>query len=78
VMTAVYKRIDAQNKTDSVAAREALINYGIKFIKLDAKEKPEWIKLGDAVINEMIAKYNYDKAFYQAVMAKKPDAPKLH
>ena len=78
VMTKVYKTIDAQNKIDSEAAREALINQGVKFVKLNVKEKPEWIKLGDLVINEMINKYNYNKELYQAVMVNKTDAPELH
>lgn len=78
VMTKVYKTIDAQNKTDSEDARQALINQGVKFVKLSAQEKPEWIKTGDQVIKEMTEKYNYNKEFYQAVMVHKPDVPKLH
>ncbi len=78
VMTDVYKNIDDQNKTDNEAAREALVNQGVKFIKLDNKEKSEWIKTGDLVINEMIEKYKYNKALYKAVMINRPNAPKLH
>ncbi len=78
VMTKVYKKIDDKNKADNKAAREALINQGIKFVKLNGKEKLEWIKVGDLVINEMIGKYNYNKDLYQAIMANKPNAPKLH
>jgi TRAP-type C4-dicarboxylate transport system substrate-binding protein len=71
VMTKVYKKIDAHNKTDSVAAREALKNNGVKFIKLSAKEKNEWFQAGDAVTEEMTTKYHYDDAFYRAVSAHK-------
>ncbi|MDH5766806.1 MAG: TRAP transporter substrate-binding protein DctP [Gammaproteobacteria bacterium] len=78
VMTKVYKNIDDQNKIDNNAAREALINQGVKFVKLDDKEKSEWIKAGDFVINEMIEKYKYNKALYNAVMVNRPDAPKIH
>ena len=78
VMTKVYKNIDKQNKIDNKAAREALINQGVKFVKLNGKEKPEWVRTGDLVINEMIEKYKYDKDLYKAIMVNKPDAPKLH
>jgi len=78
VMTRVYKKIDEQNKIDNVAARNAIANLGVKFVKLSDKEKAEWMKAGDFVINEMIDKYKYNKKLYQAVMAHKPDAPKLH
>jgi len=78
VMTKVYKKIDNQNKIDNKAARQALINQGVKFIKLNGKEKPEWMRTGDLVINEMIEKYKYDKALYQAIMINRPGAPTLH
>ncbi len=77
VMGDVYKRIDEQNKVDNVAARQALINQGVKFIKLGDKEKENWDKLGDSVINDMIIKYNYSKDLYESVTVNKPDAPKL-
>lgn len=77
VMTKVYKKIDEQNKVDNIAAREALINQGVKFIKLTEKEKVEWEKVDDFVIKEMIKKYNYNKALYEAVTVNKPDAPRL-
>ena len=77
VMTDVYRKIDQHNKADDLAARQALKNQGVKFITLNAKEKPEWYRTGDIVIREMIDKYNYDKNIYKAVMANKPDAPGL-
>jgi TRAP-type C4-dicarboxylate transport system substrate-binding protein len=77
VMGKVYKRIDEQNKVDNVAARQALINQGVKFVKLSDKEKEEWDKLGVSVTNDMIGKYNYSKDLYEAVTVNKPDAPKL-
>jgi TRAP-type C4-dicarboxylate transport system substrate-binding protein len=77
VMGKVYKRIDEQNKVDNVAARQALINQGVKFVKLSDKEKEEWDKLGVSVTNDMIGKYKYSKDLYEAVTVNKPDAPKL-
>jgi len=77
VMGKVYKKIDEQNRVDNIAARKALTNQGVKFVKLTAEEKENWDKLGDSVINEMIRKYSYSKDLYKAVTVNKPDAPKL-
>lgn len=77
VMGKVYKRIDEQNKVDNVAARQALINQGVKFVELSDKEKEEWDKLGVSVTNEMVKKYKYSKDLYKAVTLNKPGAEKL-
>lgn len=78
VMGKVYKKIDEQNKVDNIAARQALINQGVKFVKLSENEKEEWEKIDDFVIKEMIKKYQYNKALYKAVTVNKSDAPKLN
>jgi len=78
VMEGVYKKIDEQNRVDNIAARKALINQGVKFITLSEKEKLEWEKIDDTVINEMIDKYEYSQALYEAVTQHKRDAPKFH
>jgi len=78
VMGDVYKRIDQQNRLDNIAARKALENQGVKFVKLSDTEKIEWEKIDDFVIKKMIKKYNYNKAIYNAVTANKSDAPKIN
>ncbi len=78
VMEKVYKKIDQQNKIDNIAARQALINQGVKFVNLSDSEKLEWEKIDDFVIKEMINKYQYNKALYKAVTANKSDAPALN
>ncbi len=78
VMEEVYKKIDEQNRVDNIAARQALINQGVEFIKLSEKEKEEWEKVDDFVINEMLEKYDYTKQLYEAITANKADAPKFH
>ena len=78
VMGKVYKTIDEQNKVDNVAARQALINQGVKFVQLSDNEKEEWEKIDDFVIKEMIKKYQYSKDLYNAVTVNKSDAPKLN
>lgn len=77
VMTKTYVKIDQQNKKDNEAARQAMINQGVKFISLSDNEKPQWIELGDNVIKDMIKKYQYDPDLYNAVMVDRTDAPKL-
>ena len=77
VMGEVYKKIDEQNRVDNIAAREALVNQGVKFVKLSDKEKENWDKLGDSVTKEMIAKYKYSDDLYKAVTVNRPDAPAL-
>ena len=77
-MEKVYKKIDDQNKIDNIAARQALISQGVKFVKLSDNEKEEWEKIDDFVIKEMIKKYQYNKALYKAVTVNKTDAPKLN
>ncbi len=78
VMSNVYKKIDQQNRLDNIAARKALKNQGVEFIKLSDAEKVEWEKIDDFVFKKMIHKYNYNKALYNAVTANKSDAPKLN
>jgi TRAP-type C4-dicarboxylate transport system substrate-binding protein len=79
VMTNVYKKIDGQNKTDNKGARKALINQGVKFVKLSPKDKAEWLKLGDAVSDEMNKKYHYSPKLYKELMLNKEHSlTKLH
>ena len=77
VMTDVYNKIDSRNKTDNIAARKALINQGIEFVKLDKVEKAEWIKVGNLVIDELNSKHNYDKDLYKAMIINKERVSKL-
>ena len=78
IMGNVYRIIDQQNRLDNIAARKALKNQGVEFIKLSDAEKQEWEKIDDFVIEKMIKKYDYSKAIYNAVTANKSDAPKIH
>ena len=77
VMGKVYEKIGEQNRVDNIAAREALINQGVKFVKLNDKEKEEWDELGMSVTKDMIQKYDYSKELYKAVTVNKPGAPAL-
>ncbi len=67
VMSGVYKRIDEQNRLDSINARQALKNQGIEFISLSQEEVEKWHAVGDQVRNEMHKKHHFDKAVYEMV-----------
>ncbi|HHO59784.1 MAG TPA: C4-dicarboxylate ABC transporter, partial [Thiotrichales bacterium] len=67
VMGRVYHRIDEQNSIDSINARKALINQGIKFISLSDEELKRWYEIGEKVRQEMHEKHHFNKALYQQV-----------
>jgi len=77
VMEEVYRAIDAQNMVDNIAAREALKNQGVQFIKLDDAEVKRWVDIRQSVVDEMKSKYKYDKSFYNAVLVNMPEALKM-
>ena len=70
VMEAVYRRIDRQNSIDSANARQALINQGIRFIKLSDKERQRWQAIGETVRKEMQDKYHFNEAIYRKVLSQ--------
>ena len=78
VMGKAYQIIDKQNMLDNIAAREALKNQGIKFIKLEDGEINRWIGIRQSVVNEMKGKYKYDKDFFNAVLVNMPESMKIH
>ena len=71
VMTKVYEKIDSQNKTDNEGARKALMNQGVKFVKLSHKDKAEWQEIGNTVTDEMNKKYHYSPKLYKELMLNK-------
>ena len=79
VMTKVYEKIDSQNKTDNEGARKALMNQGVKFVKLSHKDKAAWQEIGNTVTDEMNKKYHYSPNIYKELMLNKEHSlTKLH
>lgn len=78
VMGKVYQTIDKQNMVDNIAAREALINQGVKFVKLADGEINKWIDIRKSVIGDMTKQYKYHKDFYEAVLVNMPDSLKVN
>lgn len=56
VMTALYQRLDAQNRTDNSKAEQALKANGLKFVEPNAAEVPEWRAAVSAAMDGMAAK----------------------
>jgi TRAP-type C4-dicarboxylate transport system substrate-binding protein len=68
VMGKVFRNIDAQNRKDNIAARQALINQGIEFIELAPDALAEWHHIGDVAMHELEQKNNYTRSVYDALM----------
>lgn len=64
VMSKVFKSIEAKNQSDNISAREALINNGIKFIKLSDTDLNVWLDIGKRAVEKLEAKNNYSKPLY--------------
>jgi TRAP-type C4-dicarboxylate transport system substrate-binding protein len=68
VMNDAFIRIDEQNRKDNVAAKEALKNQGIEFVRLSAEAANEWRQIGENA-KAMLEKQNeYTDRFYQDLM----------
>jgi TRAP-type C4-dicarboxylate transport system substrate-binding protein len=68
IMTNAFKRIDEQNRKDNVAAREALINQGIKFVRLQAESANEWRQIGEKAKARLEKQNEYTDRFYRDLM----------
>ena len=68
VMTATFKRIDAANRKDNIAAREALKNQGIEFITLSKETLAEWHAIGDKAMHKLEKENKYSDAIYDQIM----------
>jgi TRAP-type C4-dicarboxylate transport system substrate-binding protein len=56
VMSALYARLDAQNRVDNAKAEQALRANGLKFVEPNAAEVPEWRAAVSAAMDDMAAK----------------------
>ena len=68
VMSNAFERIDEQNRKDNVAAREALINQGIKFVRLSAESANEWRLVGEKANAKLEKQNEYTERLYQDLM----------
>ena len=68
VMSAVFDRIDQQNRKDNVDARQALLNQGIKFVELTPGSVKEWRQVGDVAMEKLEKQNSYSEQAYQDLM----------
>jgi len=61
VMGKAFKEIDAQNRRENIAAKEALRQYGIQFVKPSANEVEGWRELADKARQDLIASGRFNK-----------------
>ena len=68
VMETRFREIDKQNRQDNIAARKALQNQGIEFIRLTDKSLKEWHVIGDLAMKKLEKKNSFTKTVYDQLM----------
>jgi TRAP-type transport system periplasmic protein len=68
IMTRVFRTIDAQNRKDNIAAREALIKQGLKFEPLSPSARKQWQAIGQQAMLKLEQQNNYSKSIYDSMM----------
>lgn len=68
VMSDAFKRIDEQNRKDNVAAKQALMNQGIKFIQLSPSSAREWRQVGEMAKEKLEKQNQYSDKAYDDLM----------
>lgn len=68
VMSDVFKRINDQNRKDNAAAKQALMNQGIQFVRLRPDAAKEWREVGDRAIKMLEKQNKYSKKAYSDLM----------
>lgn len=67
VMSAVFKRIDAGNREDNIAAREALKKQGIEFISLPKESLDAWHVIGEKAMQLLEKENKYNGPVYKQI-----------
>ncbi len=67
-MGQAFARIDQQNRKDNVAAREALLNQGIRFVALTPASRQEWRKAGETALKKLEKQNSYSGEVYDTLM----------
>jgi TRAP-type C4-dicarboxylate transport system substrate-binding protein len=78
VMETRFREIDQQNRRDNLAARQALQNQGIEFIKLSDASLKEWHAIGDAAMKKLENKNSFSKAVFNQLMKSLHPASSAH
>jgi TRAP-type C4-dicarboxylate transport system substrate-binding protein len=68
VMGDAFIRINEQNRKDNVAAKQALMNQGIKFIQLSPASAKEWRQVGEMAKKKLEKQNKYSDRAYDDLM----------
>jgi len=68
VMGNTFVKINEQNRKDNVAAKQALVNQGIKFIQLSPDSAKEWRQVGDMAKKKLEEQNEYSDKAYDDLM----------
>lgn len=68
VMTAAFKRIDAANRADNLAAQDALKQQGIEYVSLPKESLQAWYEIGDKAISKLKKEGSYSPEAYKTIM----------
>ena len=77
VMGDAFKRINEQNRKDNVEAKQALINQGIKFVRLSPASAKEWRQVGDAAKRDLEKQNKYSDKAYRDLMKYMDESKQL-
>ena len=75
-MGRAFARIDEQNRRDNVAARDALLNQGIRFVELTPASRQEWRKAGETALKKLEKQNSYSDEVYNTLMKHLDEAGK--
>jgi TRAP-type C4-dicarboxylate transport system substrate-binding protein len=78
VMSAAFKRIDASNRKDNIAAREALRNQGIEFISLSKESLAAWHVIGEKAMRLLEEENKYSGPVFRQIKDNIEAARKAH
>ena len=68
VMNDVFVAIDKQNREDNIAAKQALVNQGIRFDVLAPEVEEAWLEVGRKALADIEQKNGFTPALYDQLM----------
>jgi TRAP-type C4-dicarboxylate transport system substrate-binding protein len=68
IMEVRFREIDRQNRQDNIAARKALQNQGIEFIKLTDASLKEWHAIGELAMKKLEKKNSFTPSIYDQLI----------
>jgi hypothetical protein len=75
-MGKAFARINEQNRKDNVNAKQALLNQGIKFVRLTPDSAKEWRQVGEKAMKQLEKQNRYSDKAYADLMKYLAEAKK--